>query len=366
MKSQELQLKLVLRTMVFLSIGFVSGCSWIVGEDGFFDTKQYDYTRAEITKELDVPSSVGESNESDNYFVIESSEELNGEVHGIDSKVMAPMQVLTLGNKARVNRESKIASVYVTMSEISLWDSLERYLSEENIPVSSKDISSSIIRTGWVSKVDDSFWSADITAWRQRYNLILNTASRPSEKILSVELVEAQEYIEDTGKWRNVENPGRLETEFLNSILGFLYVEDIDKSRELVNQSALGGIAVSLGTNADGDAALISSADFENVWGRIPVFLRLLNLSLEDQDRSEGLYFFKLEDTEGFLSSLAFWSDSPETLNMPEGLYTIRIAKLGDKVSISIFDEDNSAISAQDLAKNYPAISKAFKSRVSE
>jgi outer membrane protein assembly factor BamC len=352
--------------MVFLSIGFVSGCSWIVGEDGFFDTKQYDYTKAEITKELEVPSSVGDNNESDNYFVTESDEELNGDIYGVDSDIMAPMQVLTLGNKVRANRDSKIASVFVTMSEIRLWDSLERYLSEESIPVSSKDLSSSVIKTGWVSKKDDAFWSGDITAWRQRYKIILNEAIRPSEKILSIELVEAQEFIDDSGKWVNVINPGRLETEFLNSILGFLYVEDIDRSRQLVNQSALGGISVNLGTNADGEAALITSAGFENVWGRIPVFLRLLNLSLEDQDRSQGLYFFKLEDTEGFFSSLAFWSDAPETLNMPEGLYSIKLAKLGERVSITIIDENNSAISAQNLAKNYPAISKAFRSRVAE
>lgn len=354
------------RTIVFLSIGFVSGCSWIVGEDGLFDTKQYDYTRAEITKELEVPASVGVNNESDNYFVTDSDEELNGIIYGVDSDVMAPMQVLTLGDKVRANRDSKIASVYVSMSEIILWDSLERYLIEENIPVSSKDLATSVIMTDWVKTEDDDFWSGDITAWRQRYKIILNKAIRPSEKILSIELVEAQEYIEDSGKWQNVANPGRLETEFLNSILGFLYVEDIDRSRELVNQSALGGISVNLGTNADGDAALISSAGFENVWGRIPVFLRLLNISVEDQDRSQGLYFFKIEDTEGFFSSLAFWSDSPETLNIPEGQYTIKLANLGEGVSITIIDENNSAISAQDLAKNYPAISKAFKSKVSE
>ncbi len=89
---------------------------------------------------------------------------------------------------------------------------------------------------------------------------------RGGQNILSIELIEAQEYVDDSGKWKNVANPGRLETEFLNSILGFLYVEDIDRSRALVNESALGGISVSLGTNTDGDAALITSAGFEIVY----------------------------------------------------------------------------------------------------
>jgi outer membrane protein assembly factor BamC len=359
-------LKLVLRTMVFLSIGFVSGCSWLVGEDGLFKTTKSDYSNAEITNELEVPASVGNNNESDNYFVMDSDDELNGIVYGIDSDAMAPMQVLTLGNKVRANRDSKIASVYVTMSEIKLWDSLERYLSKESIPVSSQDLSTSVITTGWVIREDDNFWTDDITAWRQRYKIILSEAMRPSENILSIELLEAQEYIKDSGNWTNIDEPGRLETEFLNSILGFLYVEDIDRSRQLVNESALGGISVTLGTNADGEAALITSANFENVWGRIPVFLRLLDLSVEDQDRSQGLYFFKIEDTEGFFSSLAFWSDSPETLNMPDGLYTIKVAKLGERVSMTIMDDSNNVISSKDLAKNYPAISKAFRSKVSE
>jgi len=359
-------LKLVLRTMVILSISFLSGCSWIVGEDGIFDTKQYDYTRAEITKELEVPESVGKNNESDNYFVPETGEELNGIVYGVDVDVLAPMQVLTLGSKVRVNRDSDFSSVYVTMSELKLWDSVERYLNAEKFEITDKDLSSRLITTDWITKEDDDFWSGDITAWRQKYKITINKAIRPSEKVLSIELLEAQEYVKDSDTWQKVTEPGRLETEFLNSILGFLYVEDIDRSRQLVNQSALGGISVKLGTNANGDPALITTADYENVWGRIPVFLRLLNLTVEDQDRSQGLYFFKLEDTEGFFSSLAFWSEDQPTLDIPEGLYSMNLAKLGERVSITIIDDENNAISAKVLAKNYPAISKAFRSRVAE
>lgn len=362
---QELALKFVLRALVLVSLGMLGGCSWLVGEEGFFDTKQYDYTQAEISNDLEVPEAVGQSNESDNYFVPDIYE-INGIIYGVDKDVMAPMQVLTLGNKVRVNREPINASVYVTMSEIMLWDSLERYLEEEKIQVSTKNLDTSTIVTDWITKRDEDFWLGDITAWRQRYEIQLDMAMRPSEKIITIKLLEAQELVKDSGRWRNVVEPGRLETEFLNSILGFLYVEDIDRSRQLVNQSALGGITVSLATNTDGDPALVSSADYENVWGRVPVFLRLLNLSVEDQDRSKGLFFFKLEDTEGFFDSLAFWSDDGETLDIPEGLYTIKVAKLGERVSITFIDNDNNPLTAQLLAKNFPALSKAFRSRVSE
>jgi len=358
-------LKLVFRKLFYISsLTILGGCSWLTGEDGIFDDTEYDYTNAQITSELQVPKSVGELDIQDHFLVPEVADDVKGVVYGVDNDTMAPMQILTLGNKIRVNRNAGKSSVYVTESEIRLWDLVERYLAKENVPISAKDLNTGTISTGWRVKEDDSFWSGDITGWRHRFKITLDPAQRPSEKILSVEIVEAQEFVDDTKKWRTFLDTGRDETELLNSILGFMYVEDISKSRERVSQSELGGLTVSLGSDSNGNPALITTASFEHVWTRIPVSLRLLNIIVDDQDRSQGLFFIRNnEDDKGFFASLAFWSDDGESLDLPKDNYRIQVARQGEQISMTFFDDNNTPLEAEVLADNYPLLSKAFRSR---
>jgi len=348
-------------------VGILGGCSWLTGEDGLFDDTEYDYTNAKISSELDIPESVGEADIQDHFLVPELGDDVKGIVYGVDADIMAPMQILTLGNKIRVNRSASNSSVYVSEAEIRLWDIVERYLVQANIPVNRKELDTGTIHTGWQVKEDDSFWSGDITGWRYRYKIKLDPAQRPSEKILSVELMEAQEFVDDSKSWRTYTDAGRNETELLNSILGFMYVEDISNSRQLVNQSELGGISVSLGTDKDGNPALTTAANFEHVWTRIPVSLKLLNVSIDDQDRTQGLFFIRLKDEDkGFFESLAFWSDDGERLDLPDETYRVQVSPQGNNVSITIFDDQNQALSAEALTDNYPLLAKAFKSRVAD
>jgi len=361
-------LKLALKTIFFLQLVILGGCSWVPDDVTLFDGSEYDYTKAIITEEMKVPESMGEANIQDHFLVPDLGDDVVGEVYGPDKEVMAPMQVLTLGNKARVNRESKDSSVFITESEIRLWDSVERFLIEENIQVASKDLSKGSYLTGWHVKRDDSFWKDEISAWRYRYEIKLDEAKRANENLVSVKIIDAQEYLESANRWRTLSDTKRIETEFLNSILGFMYVENITSSRQLVNQSALGGITVSLGTDKDNNPALLTSASFDHVWTRIPISLKLLSMKVDDQDRSQGLFFISNdEDEEGFFASLAFWSsDDKNVLDIPEGNYRLQVAKKGENVSIAFMDDENKYLTTELLAKNYPLLSKAFKSRASD
>lgn len=359
-------MKLVFRTSIFVISGILGGCSWFTGEDSLFESSEYDYTNAKVTTELKVPETVGELNVQDHFMVPELGGDSKGVVYGVEADVVAPMQVLSLGTNVRVNRDSSFSSAFITKSEIQAWDSVVRFLEREQIPIDGKDIKNGSIDTGWQVKNDDAFWSGDITAWRYRYSISITPADRATEVILTVELKQAQELVDDTGEWRSFAETGRTQTEFLNSILGFLYVEEIQESRQLVNQSAIGGISVTLGSDKDGNPALITSADMEHVWTRIPVAFKLLDISIEDQDRSKGLYFVKINDTEGFFDSLAFWSDNDDRLNLPKQYYRLQVLAQGERVSISFFDNKNEPIKAAELAENFPVLSKAFRSRTSD
>ena len=365
---QELQLKTALKTIFFMALGTLGGCSWLVGEGALFDDSEYDYTKAKMTKEMQVPESVGEANTQDHFLVPELGDDVKGVIYGDNRDIMAPMQALTLGNKVREDRTSEYSSVYVTDTEIRLWDMIERYLKEQNIPILEKDLEKGVIVTDWQVIEDDSFWSGEIKAWRYRYQINLSSAPRPSENIMTVKLIAAEKLVSDTDSWRPIVDTQRSETEFLNSIIGFLYVEDIAASRLLVNQSAIGGIVVTLGSDSNNKPALVTSANFEHVWTRIPISLSLLNIAIDDQDRTQKLFFINHKsDDKGFFASLAFWSESDgDILDLPEGPYQIQVASLGDKITMTFLDDVGNAISADLLAKNFPILSKAFKAKAPE
>jgi len=358
-------LKSALRVIIFSSIGILSGCSWLVGEDSLFDDSEYDYTKAEVHKEMQVPPSVGESNVQDHFIIPELDEDTEGEVYGDEKDIMAPMQVLTLGNKVRANRSSKNSSAYVIESEIRLWDIIQKYLQEESIPLQGKDMNTGTIVTDWQQIEDESWFSPSITAWRYRYEIKLGSSKRANEIKITVKTLAAQEFVDDTEKWQAIADTSRIETELLNSILGYMYVEDIETSRQNVNQSELGGITVTLGSDKDGNAALVTSAGFDHLWTRLPISLSLLSISVEDQDRSNGLFFINNKgDDSGFFSSLAFWSDDgKDELDIPKGNYRIEVAKKGDLVTMTIIDGENEPLSAEVMAENFPLMSKAFRSR---
>ena len=360
-------MKLALAIIISLSLGLLGGCSWLSGEDGLIEDKEYDYTQAKITDALYVPEEVGESNEQDLFLVPELGDEYKGVVYGAGNQILAPMQVLTLGSKARANRNSSLPSVYMIATKEEIISSLERFLDTEKIGIQSKDIDSGVIVTDWKTTVDDSFFGNDISAWRYRFKITISASRKADEQELTVELTESEQLIEKSGNWEHLKEAGRNETGFLNSILGFIYVEEIAKSRTLVNQSAFGGITVSLGMNSDGKTSLVTEASFEHTWSRIPIAMKLLKVVIEDQDRSAGLYFIILKEEDSFFESLAFWSENEGSeLVFPDKNYRIKLSKLGEKMSITFLDNQDDVVDAELIAKNFPALAKAFKARVTE
>ncbi len=344
----------------------ISGCSWFTGEGSFFDDSEYDYTRAKIGKEMQVPESLGESNVQDKFIVPELDDDNKGEIYGDEKDILAPMQVLTLGNKVRANRESKNASAFVNESEIRLWDLIQRYLEVENIQILSKDLAKATIMTDWLILEDDSFWfTNEISAWRYRYQISVGDSKKTSSKTLTIKTMKSEEKVSATEKWQPIADNNRVETEFLNSILGFMYIEDIETSRQLVDDSEFGGITVSLGTDKDGNSALVTSTKFDKLWTRLPISLALLNMNIEDQDRSKGIFYINnIGNDTGFFASLAFWSDDgKDELDIPNGAYRIKLIETDDQVTMTFIDGNNQPLSEEVMSENYPVLAKAFRSR---
>lgn len=345
---------------------FLSGCSIFSGDDETeFDPS--DYTRAKMSKELDVPASVGRDNSQDLFVVPELLPEAQSEVFGLETEVLAPMQILSLGSDVRTNRDTQIASAFINAPEIQVWDMLNRFMQNDQITLTNRAVGDGILITDWITRYEEVFWGSDEPVSRHRFRVKLLDAERPNETRLDVEVMEAENYTEDEG-WEPYVDANRAGSEFMNQFLGFMYVENIRSSRERVSQSGLGGITVSLGSDPDGNPALVTSSDFESTWSRVRIAMRLVKMRIDDRDRSQGLYFLsKIDEDEGFFESLAFWSDDEaDSLQIPLGSYRVQVEAAGERTYIVFTDTDDVPLKADMLAKNFNLLSKAFKARVKE
>jgi outer membrane protein assembly factor BamC len=117
----------------------------------------------------------------------------------------------------------------------------------------------------------------------------------------------------DSFKWQVTPSDSDLEAEMLRRIMvRFGAPESV--ARASVAQSQVPAPARARIVNAgDGSASLAVSDDFDRAWRRVGLALDRVGFTVEDRDRSKGLYFVRYADTdaapkkEGYLSKLAFW-----------------------------------------------------------
>jgi outer membrane protein assembly factor BamC len=87
-----------------------------------------------------------------------------------------------------------------------------------------------------------------------------------------------------------------------------------------------------------GAGPLVVNDSFDRAWRRVGLALDRVGFTVEDRDRSKGLFFVRyidpevdLKDTkEGFLEKLKFWKPSPKT---PQPQYRIHVADAGASMS---------------------------------
>jgi outer membrane protein assembly factor BamC len=96
---------------------------------------------------------------------------------------------------------------------------------------------------------------------------------------------------------------------------------------------------------------LFIEQDFVDVWRRVGRILDNKGFTVEDRDRSRGLYFIRYldpftlaEQEEGILSKLAFWRDDAE--KAPEEYYYIKLISDAKDTKMIILDAEETRTSS--------------------
>ncbi len=87
---------------------------------------------------------------------------------------------------------------------------------------------------------------------------------------------------------------------------------------------------------------------FDRAWRRVGLALDRIGFTVEDRDRTQGLYFVRYVDPEaesassggGFLSKLAFWRSEAQKPVEAGSEYRLRVAGEGDASSVTVLTRE--------------------------
>ncbi|MBY0439891.1 MAG: outer membrane protein assembly factor BamC [Burkholderiales bacterium] len=114
-------------------------------------------------------------------------------------------------------------------------------------------------------------------------------------------------------KWQLRPSDNDLEAEMLRRIMVRFGAPESVAKASVAQSLAPAAARARIVKDAAGGASLAVADDFDRAWRRVGLALDRVGFTVEDRDRSKGLYFVRYVDTdaapqkEGYLSRLAFW-----------------------------------------------------------
>lgn len=157
----------------------------------------------------------------------------------------------------------------------------------------------------------------------------------------------------DSTVWQPRPRDRDLEAEFLRRLMVKLGVSE-EKSQAMVQQAASGAgtEARAQVTQVNGAAAVQVADDFDSAWRRVGLALDRTGFTVEDRDRSRGLYYVRYVDPTldnkkpGFFGKL-FGSGNKQ---LPTERYQVQVQPASSGSLITLHDKDGGAVPARDGA----------------
>lgn len=346
-----------------ISAGLVlsmAGCSSL----GIMETKKIDYKSAgtvptlEVPPDLTTPASDGRYQVSDvNPHGTATYSAYNAE-RG-DKVSTGKSEILPTEDNVRVVRAGSERWLVVNLPPEKVWPIVKEFWQDNGFLINKEDPQAGVMETDWaenrakipqdiirntLGKVLDSLYS---TPERDKFRTRLERTTTPpgeTEIYIShrgmVEVYEGSESNKRTVWQPRPADPG-LEAEMLSRLMERFGVEKTRAKALLSEQSAVE--RAKLGKASNGAPLLIVSDPFDRAWRRVGLALDRVGFTVEDRDRSKGVYYVRYIDPKqdvetkkdtGFLSKMVFWRSSKQAAN-------------GDKYQIEV--SENAAANASEV-----------------
>ena len=307
-------MKYVLRVvLVLLPISVqLWGCS---APSSFLEKKRIDYKSAGQNQPLEVPPDLTTPS-SDDRFAIPEGKGQNGATLSTYTRERAPgtatsanSQVLPTNNKIKFMRDSNQRWLKVQMTPEELWLQTREFWQEIGFVLKIEAPEAGVMETDWaenrakipqdfirntLGKVFDGLYS---TSERDKFRTRLERSAEPGTTEIYIshrgmQEVYTSELKKDT-RWQPRPPDTELEAEMLSRLANRLGSQEVRTQVEAQPKPEEKAKLTKIG---DGASQLAVLEDFERAWRRVGLALDRIGFTVEDRDRSKGVYFVRYVD----------------------------------------------------------------------
>lgn len=331
----------------------LAGCSSI---DSFLSGDKIDYkSQSSKTGTLDVPPDLSQLARDSRYQpqagVVSASVLRSSAANAAAAAASAPTVAINTLGDMRVMRDGNQRWLVTAMTPEQLWPQLRAFWTERGFNLVLDDPQSGVMETNWAENraklptdgvrrllggiLESLYSTGELDRFRTRVERVsggteISIAHRGVE-----EFVQGQ--TKDVAGWRWRSTDPQLEAEMLVRLMAKLGAKE-EAARTAVANAPAGPTRARVLAD-QGGAALEFDETFDRAWRRIGLALDRSGFTVEDRDRSGGLYFVRYVDPKtaghdepGFFSKL-FGGDKSES-NLQR--YRIALKRAGEKTQVVV------------------------------
>ncbi|MGH8696121.1 MAG: outer membrane protein assembly factor BamC [Burkholderiales bacterium] len=322
--------------VVAAAAAVVAGCSFELD-------RKVDYKSAGKLPPLEVPPDLTRPGRDDRYAVPEVNpsgsatySQYSAERQGARSPTAS--EVLPSSDSVRLAREGNTRYLVVRETPEKIWPLLRDFWQENGFLLKVERPEAGVMETDWAENrakipqdpirnvlgkyLDQIYSSGERDKFRTRVERLPD--DRGSEIYIShrgmvEQIVNSRQGTGFDGTvWQPAPPNAELEAEFLKRLMVKLGADEAKAKAQVAARTARDERA-KLVAASDGATTLNVAEPFDRAWRRVGLALDRVGFTVEDRDRSKGVYFVRYVDPatdnkkdDGWLAKLAFWrSDAP-------------------------------------------------------
>lgn len=337
------------------------------------ETKKVDYKSTGKLPSLEIPPDLTRPGADDRYVVPDVNpkgtatySEYSRDRSGPQRSAAVASFVLPTTKDVRVVRDGNQRWLVVTGTRDQVWPVVKSFWQETGFIVNVELPEAGIMETDWAenrAKLPDAGvlreflgkFSPYSSSERDKFRTRLEYGVQPGTTEIYVshrgmeEVYTTQGPSDDVGgetRWQPRPPDPNLEAEMLGRLMTRFGVESERAKRQVASADQAAPRARLIKSAEGGTLAL--NDQFDRAWRRVGLALDRVGFTVEDRDRSKGLYFVRYIDPQldvqakketGWLSSLAFWK-SPEPPKAAQ--YRIRVADTKSGSLVNVLNKDGS------------------------
>lgn len=350
--------------VLIAAISVMAGC----GSSSLLESKKIDYKSAGKLPPLEIPPDLT-SPTMDNRFAVPDVSPQGSATLSVYNKERAgqPQSSATSSNllpsqeKVRVERAGSQRWLVVNATPEQIWPVVKEFWQENGFLIKLEVPESGVMETDWaenrakipqdairnvLSKVMDGLYS---TAERDKFRTRLERGTEAGTTEIYISHRGMYEVIEggDGGKgtvWQPRPADPELEADMLRRLMVRFGVEEV-RSQSLTTAD---GKQERAKVNRTKDGASLALVDtFDRAWRRVGLALDRVGFTVEDRDRSKGLYFVRYVDPDidgkkeekGFMSKLAFWKSDSKSKDKLDS-YRIQVTATSEGSAVNVLNKD--------------------------